>query len=102
MESRHSKRVPASIIDLSLVETGQISTESSEISDIRVVVANFIRNFAGGRNCADAWWYVAIEDESMNKDFLTISIFVFALGKEEVMDLLVRCNILKRIINNRF
>ena len=101
MESRRSKRVPSSIVDLSLVETGQVSTESSEISDIRVVVANFIRNFAGGRNGADAWWYVAIEDESMNKDFLTFSSSVFALGKEEGMDLLVRCNILKRI-NNRF
>ena len=38
----------------------------------------------------------------MNKDFLTFSSSVFALGKEEGMDLLVRCNILKRIKNNRF
>ena len=73
MDTSEDRRTPSSIVDLSLVETGQVSTESSEISDIRVVVANFIRNFAGGRNCADAWWYVAIEDESMNKDFLTIS-----------------------------
>ena len=99
MDVSEDRRTPSSIVDLSLVENFEASIEYSEISDIRLVVANFIRNFAGGRNGADAWWYVAIEDESMNKDFLTISSFIFALGKEEGMDVLVRFNILKRINN---
>ena len=77
------KHVPSSIVDLSLVETGRTSTEYSDISDIRLVVANFIRNFAGGRNGADAWWYVAIEDESMNEVFRTISSTVFMLGNKK-------------------
>ena len=59
-------------------------------------MANFIKSLPGGRNGADAWWYVAIEGNDMRKGLSTLLGSIFMFEKDECVDLLLRCGILKK------
>ena len=69
---------------------------TEDFPDIRQIVANFIKALAGGRNGADAWWYVAIEDDDMRKGLSTLSGSIFMFEKDDCVDLLLRCGILRK------
>ena len=69
---------------------------TEDFPDIRQIVANFIKALAGGRNDADAWWYVAIEDDDMRKGLSTLSGSIFMFEKNDCVDLLLRCGILRK------